>query len=677
MTPLLTTPGNRVSQPFIIIRLWPQHHASEAAVEELLREFKRHPGCCDEVWFCTEVGFPKMEAHRRSAERMTRAAERMRAAKILPGLQIANTIGHSDDPIAVNDGIRWQRLVGHDGKVASRCNCPRAPEFHDYLRAMMTAYAAFQPSSVWVDDDLRLNAHSPVEFGCFCDRCVRAFATVTGREWQREPLVKALNDLEDGSVRLAWTRFNQESLAAVAATIARAVHGVAAHCRLGLQHAGTDHWLYNGSGLNGVFEAMTAVTGRPVGSRPGGGFYTDHRPREMIQKAFEIGRQVAQLPACVDFICPEVENHTHVAMGKSAHGTVVESTLGLALGCNALSYAILCSGHEPLAWYGGLLAKIAAWRPFWERFMADNNHTAPGGLEVALGAGHAARTLPQDAPPFAWNFVGFGHIYQLATLGLPLCLGPSTACGVVLTASAIGGLGEDELRRRLAGGALTDGDGLLRLLERGLGKLLDVKAEKLAPPDTPVFDRFTSDPLNGAHAGYRWRPRGVTGGAGGLTRIELAPERARILSQFVDRDGRALGAATAAIETPAGGRLGVINYCGWEHVVSAARRAQLLALADWVSRGRLPVLVDTVAQLAALSRVDGAGHLRSVTLLNPSIGPTPPLRLRLRGAPAGSVQWVMPEATSRNLRAERHGSERLVRVPALAAWAVGYLRIAH
>jgi hypothetical protein len=92
----------------------------------------------------------------RSAERITRAAERMRAAKILPGLQIANTIGHSDDPIAVNDGIRWQRLVGHDGKVASRCNCPRAPEFHGYLRAMMTAYAAFQPSSVWVDEDLRI-----------------------------------------------------------------------------------------------------------------------------------------------------------------------------------------------------------------------------------------------------------------------------------------------------------------------------------------------------------------------------------------------------------------------------------------------------------------------------------------------------------------------------------------
>jgi hypothetical protein len=61
---------------------------------------------------------------------------------------------------------------------------------------------------------------------------------------------------------------------------------------------------------------------------------------------FMISRQISRLPACVDQVCPEIEGYNHNAFGKSAHGVVVESSLDLAMGCNGLSYAILCSGHE-------------------------------------------------------------------------------------------------------------------------------------------------------------------------------------------------------------------------------------------------------------------------------------------------------------------------------------------
>ena len=56
--------------PFIIIRLWPHHHTCETDLNELLAALKRNRRACDEVWFATEIGFPPMKGHERSARRM-------------------------------------------------------------------------------------------------------------------------------------------------------------------------------------------------------------------------------------------------------------------------------------------------------------------------------------------------------------------------------------------------------------------------------------------------------------------------------------------------------------------------------------------------------------------------------------------------------------------------------
>ncbi|MBI5011684.1 MAG: hypothetical protein HZC06_02435, partial [Methylocystis sp.] len=60
------------------IRLWPQHHACEAELAELLAALKRNRRACDEVWFSTEPGFPPLAAHERSARLMAAAAEKVK-----------------------------------------------------------------------------------------------------------------------------------------------------------------------------------------------------------------------------------------------------------------------------------------------------------------------------------------------------------------------------------------------------------------------------------------------------------------------------------------------------------------------------------------------------------------------------------------------------------------------
>jgi hypothetical protein len=653
---------------FMIIRLWPEHHTSEGLLAELLNTLKRHRAACDEVWFCTETGFPALAVHRRSAAQMGAAAEKLRSAGFLAGIQIANTLGHADLLMVPAEGIGWQRMVGPDGRAASRCNCPRDPDFHGYLREMALVYAAWQPSSVWIDDDLRMHHHEPVRYGCFCEHCLAAFSEQQGLAWDRAALVRAMEDPEGGPLRHAWIRFGQESLATVARVIADAVHSVAPACRMGLQHCGPEWGLYSGPDWVPVFTALADATGLSVGSRPGAGFYNDHAPRGMIDKAFDIARQCARLPRSVSVVCAEVENFTHTAMGKTPHGTAVESTIDLAMGCNALSYAILCAGHEPMEWYGRMLKKLAAWRPFWEAFVRANERTVPGGLEVVFGPAHAERRLAPGEDGFAWAQTRFDGIYQLTTLGLPLCAGPTGASGTLLHAKAVDGLRDAEIEEILRGGVLADGQAVMRLQERGFGKRLGLKAET-RPADS--FEYFTSDPLNGPHAGHVWKTFFADTG---ITMLTPTSENARVLGEYRDGAGASRGAATMLTSTTTGGRLAVLGYAGWDHVVSSARRFQMLAAADWVTGGRLPVIIGTPVQVMAIPRVDSRRRLRSVLLLNATIDRTTAFRVRLRGTRTRALQWIVPGSRVRTIRAEREGNAIALTVPPMRPWSVGWLR---
>jgi len=660
--------------PFIVIRLWPDHHKNARLLAELIEALDRNRLACDEVWFCTEPGLPHLEVHRRSAELMGRAAERVRSAGFLPGIQIGWTIGHGDGAYPA-DAMTWKSMVGHNGQAARTVSCPRAEGFLEYLAEMTRAYAAWGPSSVWIDDDLRMHFMPPVSYGCFCEDCLSAFAARQGRPWQRAELLEAMSSPQGAPLRREWVAMNQQALAEIARTIRRAVHAVSPRTRMGLQTSGPELSLHSGPDCLPIFEALGEDAALPLGSRPGWGFYTDHEPRGMLIKACYIARQIARLPESVTVVCPEVENFTHTAMGKSAHGTVVESTLDLAFGCNSLSYAIIASGHEKMSWYAQLLERIAAWRPFWEKYVQASAGTSPGGLAVAFGKDHAALASGNAKRPFAWAQVNLDPVYRLLATGLPLCVQGPAATATALHAAAIPGLSDEELERILGGGVLADGQAACELQERGFGPAMGLGVEKIEGPG--CFERLTDDPLNGPHAGHLWqqydpqRPQPVS--------LVPASPQARVLGRYVHAEGPEGEGPAATVITPTagGGRLAVFGNNGWQHVVSSARRAQMLAAADWVSHDRLPVLIETPAQMAAVPRVDPQGRLVSVLLLNVSIDSSPPARVRLRRPPGTAITWVRPDADDQPLPTETGKDELVIEAPPLPAWSVGYLLAAN
>jgi hypothetical protein len=678
---------------FVTQRLW-ELHKHPAELERYLALLQQERAACDEVWFATDYGFPPLAVHQAAAARMATAAARVRELGIVASLQISNTLGHGDYLRYLDfGGIAWQRMVGHDGTVSPYANCPRAPEFHAYLDASTRAYCAWQPDSVWIDDDLRMHHHSPVDYGCFCDICLAAFNAETGGAWARADLVWAINAGNDLATRAAWLAFGRESLATVAAVIARAVKAVAPGCRLGLQHSDHAWGGYNGPDWAPVFATLARISGFPVGSRPGGGFYTDHAPREMVTKALYTGLQNSRLPACVDHegahhrIRIEVENLPGAVTGKSARGTVLEAALALAYGCTGLSFTPLMFTHEELDWHAQVLAEIARWRPFWLRYLDASAGTAtrPAGLTIALSRRFTQRRLQPGEPAFAWATTHLGALPQLATLGLPLtwvgsgmpagAAAETTASGFLLHPHAVDGLDDDEVHALLRSGVVTDGEAVRRLEARGFGSLLNLAPQ---PADTKdANERLSDDPLNGRYAG---RTVGLTGLSRAFPAYGLAPQEqgARVLAHYVRVDGTLSSPATLALTTAAGGRWVVFGNGCWLSIATTAQRAQLLAAADWVSPGGLPVLLATPGQIVVVPRVDAGGRVSSVLLLNCSLDATAPqLALRVRRLRGARADWLRPSGETSALALSWDSEEDpLLALPGLGPWEVGALLLA-
>lgn len=607
----------------MILRLWPEHHNDTVLRNELLQAMQAYPNTFEEVWFCAEFETLSMEAHRKSAEAMAVAAEKMREIGVTPSIQ-GITLGHGDNFESGSEElipIAWGTIIDASGAVTRSGHCPRQPGFHEYLKEVYALYAQMcQPAVVWLDDDLRVTNHWPARQLCFCDTCIRHFNEEYGGHWSRTSLVEALEaNAEGGAVREQWIAFSQESLASVARTISRSVHAVSPRTRMGLQHANFHRELLEGRDWNPIFRAMEEETGLTPASRPGNGFYNDHAPRGMVVKGYDMARQIRRLDPDISEIAAEIEGYRHYASGKSPHGLCVESMFYLSMGVTQLSYAIICSASEPMEWYAGnYFRKLQQWRPFYEEYARFNRGTEPGGLDPHIGPKQVLREkLPGEAP-FGWITTGANdQVLPLSFLGLPFSPDGNRPSALLMDAEAVRGLTDSEI-----------GD-----LFRHRGILLDAPAWEVA------------------------RERGVD----------------TLLAEIPLPEG--LTQATC-FHSPQGGRTAVIP--SFDADLPNAKRLNLLHIADWVSFNRLPVIMETPAQAVVVPRIAESGKLRSVTLLNCSISEQEETCLRLRGCDAAGKQvfvWKKAGEPDLVIQPQYEGNDVILRIPLLEGWHVGWIAI--
>lgn len=657
-------------EPLISLRLM-NHHYNDKLLDELFEVLLRQPGCLDEVWLSTEYGFPPMSIHEKSAEAMIGVAKRFREHNIRVSLQIANSLGHGDYLRHMDfRGITWQQMVGIDGTVFPYGNCPRDKDFLAYQGESARAYGRCEPDILFIDDDLRMHHHSPVEYGCFCEGCLQEMQNQWGLSFTREELAEnlRLTTIEGASWRERLVLFNQESLSIVTRAIAEGTKQTSPNTIGGIQSATPDWNIYSGTTLDSVFDVLYEVFGKPPFTRPGGGFYTDHEPRGMVVKALSISSHIANLPEYVTNIRPEVESLPHCVLGKSPHGTALESAFYMAYGCNALSHASLMVDNDSPVEHEPMLSRIAAWRPYYQKLAHLSEMTRPGGLGIVLSATHYKNS---GGIAFDWAKPGVSGAYPLALAGVPMAFGDSFD-GYILYPTAVDGMDETELRTVLSSGVLTCGETIRKIKQRGLAHLIGVDCEPL--DFYPACELLTDNGYNGKYSGQRWQHFSLGREHAFYAFHNISSPDYHVLSEYLRYDEEInltpirSGHSSVVAQTALGGKIAIFGYNLWDAVISSARRAQLLAAADYITNKRLPAYVATTSQTVSVPRVDHQGRLVSVSILNASIDASPALTLIVRNPVGKHPRLVKPLAGDMILDISIWEDELTVHLPSLEAW---------
>ena len=466
--------GSQAAWPFIVIRHTGTINGHPKVFEQLIDCHRRHRGACDEFWFAAGDR-DRPESVAKACQDFARYRALCEEVGIALSYQQGLTLGHgeshdgkpkpSEQPFSAD---AWQK--DRDGKTI-RFLCPRSPEVLAYERAYVKAViSTANPASYWLDDDLRLGVHKPM--GCFCDRCIAAFNAKTGGGWTRETLVARLfSKAKREPVRAAWLDFNAESLAVYAAAAREAADELKSPCRLAYQSVWADT-TYTASSYRPLLEALSGKEHRPVGIRPGAGFYVEAEPRGMVKKCLSVAREAER---CRDYgklvasVCYEQETYPRHVLHKSPGAIMTECALALASGCDSLSvYWYSQSAPEPIEEYDRFVRTLAETRPYFERLAESTRRTRLGGV---------ARFLGSAALETVWFDQRDAKDFDLACAGIPVTVAEAKPKVWYLTAKSRAALTESD-RALLANG--------------GVVKVEDIEQYPLASRRTRLLDDLDS-----------------------------------------------------------------------------------------------------------------------------------------------------------------------------------------
>ena len=631
----------------------------DARRRELLALLEKRRDTIEEVAFFTSFTHPPLPyaTIARYAKHLRVIIPQFKALGLRAGINHLSTIGHLDENLENSLAEPWQKIMDINGTAAKGSYCPLDTRFQAYVRDCYKALAEAGPDFIWIDDDVRMGHHPPAQTSCFCDLCLVRFAEETGEAWTRARAAQVMcgeGSAESREVRAKWVAHNRRIIDELFAGIRAAADEVNPALPLGFMCCAM---VYEGMAFTQWGRTLAGARGVPVKWRPGGGFYTDAQPVELLRKAHQVGRVAEAIPAVDVDIQYEHENFPYQKLKKSETIFVAEAGAALAAGCTGVALNLMGISPDPFDEYLPYFGRILDAQPLFDRLVSSAGRSPCEGLWPSITPDiWAAGTGKSQADSLPC-------LTELAEIGLPPAYSRAGAKVHLLSGDAVHAFTRTELEGLLAEAVLLDGPALRHVQELGLAELAGFEVAGTRDRDT--IERFTADALNGRHAGW-WRDCRPSFWRTDAFLLRPLSESARVLAELIDFSRTPHGPVMGVFENRLGGRVAVLGYYPWVPLQNLAKSTQMKNLCRWLSRDRLPAYVSSFHKVALWCRRDADGELL-IPLINAALDTVTGVCLHVRAeAPFGLLRM---DGRREDVRiAGRDGEYQVLDLPALGPW---------
>ena len=405
---------------------------------------------------------------------------RLAAEGIALSINPWTTLLHSDRGRNLAADQLFRTMCDIKGVQATAQACPTCPAWRDYIAKVYAAYAALEPTVVWVEDDFRFHNHPPLEWGgCFCDTHMAEFSRLAGKQLTREEFIAGvLQPGEPHPYRKIWLDSCRRTTLDNARLIERAVHAVSPKTQIGLM---TSIPAVHAAEARDWPELMQAFSSpkAPVIVRPTLAAYRAISPQEYLWTFQSSTTFTTAFCGDVAFY-PELDNGPFSTYSASAAYTRLKLTGAAMVGSAGCTLSLFNMMGTGVMYQDKLARMLAAQKPLLAA-LADLhlNDVQPLGVRTPIDQDVAYSRHTEKGEKMQELYPSHGFFKSLlAAYGVATQVdvrGASKATGNVIAVcdQHLRTLSDTQIGELFASNHLIlDGNSVEILLERGLGGLV-------------------------------------------------------------------------------------------------------------------------------------------------------------------------------------------------------------
>ena len=449
-------------------------HADEIC-DDIERQYK--DGIATEALFSMALfpeGNPVVNKAKDFAEKFTFFSDKMQQRGHRVGILVQASIGHGY-PYANRSPFQYLTTL-EEGEVTYR-TCPYDEGFRAYIKDAFATLAKTNPTTIMVDDDMRLFG-SPKR-GCACPLHLAEISRRAGRKIEREELYKILNDTTEESKAMMKIYFDTQIDALV---------GAARAMREGIDSVDPKipgAFCICADTCEGAVDIAKILAGKgnPITIRVNNGFYTPMGAKNFTVPMLRAATQMAVMGDEVDYYlaetdtCPQNRYSTSAAnLHSHFTATILEGVAGCKHWITRLGY-----NFEPKAGEA-YRKKLGKYSGFYNELSRIVPTLKWQGCKIPLAPGAFVPNLPISEFVYPHQYNGWSSCV-LERLGLPLYFSAKDG-GVACFDSRRDELFTDEqIIKHLSGTVFLAAESAKNLCKRGFGKYIGVDVKEIAPGD--------------------------------------------------------------------------------------------------------------------------------------------------------------------------------------------------